>query len=173
MTAIRSRAFTLIEAVAVLVLIGLMASAATLSLRGAYRGSQMKDVVSRVKALDRSARNLAQISGIPGVIRIDRSKGTISYTQDKDKRPGLLPVVLPGGYQITEVRAGAGSASAGTDRVVCTANGQTPTYTLSLAGPNEHTRLLVFSGMTGQITELEDDARIDLNKLLSPRPDTD
>jgi len=173
MTPWRSRAFTLIEAVAVLVLIGLMASVGALSLRGAYRGSQMKDVVSRIKALDRSARSLAQISGKPGVIRVDRARGAVSYTEEKGKHSGLMPVVLPKGYRFTDVKISAGMAPTGTDRIICTAEGQTPTYVISLTGLNKQTRLLVFAGMTGQITELEDNVRIDLDKLLSPRPDTD
>lgn len=173
MTPGRQQAFTLIEAVAILVLIGLMASAGALSLRSAYRGSQMKDVLSRVKALDRSARNLVQLSGQPGVIHIDTVKGSIRFTQENESHAGLLPIVLPDGYRITDVGVSSSPSSTGTVQIPCSTLGQTPAYTLSLAGPKKQTKLLVVAGLTGQATELEHDEKFDLDKLLSARPDAD
>ena len=169
----RAPAFTLIEVSAVLVLIGLMASAAALSLRGAYRGAQMKDVVSRIKTLDRSTRRHAEQSGQPGEICINPTIGKISFTTRNNEHLGLLPVVLPHGYSITDVQVSPSNTVEGGDlRISCTAQGHTPSYALVLNGPNEQTRLMVFAGMSGQITELEHDADFDLDKLLTPRPDT-
>ena len=173
MTGRRQCAFTLIETAAVLVLVGLMASAGALSLRSAYRGSQMEDVINRVKAIDHSARNLTQTSGLPGVIQIDRTKGSIKFIQDNQTHAGLLPVVLPNGFKIVEIKIATTDSPAAHIQIPCSALGQTPTYTLAIAGPKEQTRLLVFTGLTGQATELEDDASFDLDMLSQPRADTD
>ncbi len=173
MTGRRQQAFTLIEAAAVLVLIGLMASAGALSLRSAYRGSQMNDVVSRVKALDRSARSLVQLTGQSGAIHIDTAKGSIRFAQNHESHAGLLPVVLPDGFKLTGVGGASSLSSGGALEIPCSALGQTPVYSLSISGPKEQTRLLVFAGLTGQVTELEHDASFDLDKLLSPGIDAD
>ncbi|MEZ6192079.1 MAG: prepilin-type N-terminal cleavage/methylation domain-containing protein [Phycisphaerales bacterium] len=165
-------AFTLIEVTAVLVLIGLMASAAALSLRSAYRGSQMKDVISRITALDQSARRIAEMTGRAGVIRIDQPAGKISFSQEGGTHLGLLPVQLPNGYRIIGVHVASPDFSDGAERIACSANGLTQTYSIKLAGFNEQSRLLVFAGLSGQVTELESDADFSLDKLLTPRPDT-
>ena len=165
----RHLAFTLIETAAVLVLVGLMASAATLSLRSAYRGSQMKDVVSRIQSLDESARRMARLSGKPGTLVIDQAAGKIRFTHEDTESNSLLPVHLPRGYQIASFRVAGG----GSDRVTYSAYGQTSTYEIAITGPNDQSQRLVFAGLTGQITGLEHDEEFDLDRLLTPRPDTD
>jgi len=169
----RQKAFTLIEAAAVLVLIGLLASAGALSLRSACRGSQMKDVINRLTDLDQSARCLVQLSGQAGVIHIDTVKGSIRFTHDSQSHMGLRPVVLPEGFVITDVEGSPSRSSGGTIEIPCSVLGQTPAYSLSISGPKEKVRMLVFVGMTGQVIEMEHDASFDLNTILSARIDFD
>lgn len=167
------RAFTLIEASAILVLIGLMASAGALSLRSAYRGSELKDVVSRIRSIDRSARSAVQLNGRPGVIQIDERTNTIRFTHDGGERAGLMPVVLPSGFDIKRVAVASVSAAHGAIQIPCSAHGQTPTYLISISGPGDESTVLVFSGLTGLVTELDEDSSFELDELLSTRHDAD
>ncbi len=173
MTDVRHKAFTLIELVAVLVLVGLMASVATLSLRSAYHGSQMRDVISRIAAFDQMVRASARSTDKAGVIHIDPGHGTLEYTGREGHLNTLSPVLLPAGYQFKGIQIGGVPQTALVHKLPCSTNGQTPSYTLSLIGPKEQQRLLVFAGLTGQITEFENTNDFDLKQLLSPRPDAD
>lgn len=167
----RARAFTLIEVVAVLVLAGLMATSATLMLRGAYRGSQMNDVISRIKAFDRSARRFAQLTGTPGVIRVDENNRVIRFTGIDDENTHLNPVVLPDTCRIKDVDVSLQASADGTGGITCSVYGQTPDYALTLSGPDDKLLVLVFAGMSGQVTELANEEEFDLDKLYLPRHD--
>lgn len=166
MTESRPSAFTLIEVTAVLVLIGLMASAAALSLRSAYRGSQMQDVIDRIVWLDQSARRIARINGTNVVLKIDRASGRLDMVPSQDDPATLSPVVLPDGFSIHEAHVGRPVDD--NDRLTINKDGLSPTYAFTLMDSKGNMRTLVFAGLTGQHTELEHHADFNLQTLLVP-----
>ncbi len=166
------RAFTLIEVTAVLVLVALLSTAAALSLKSAYRGSQMSDVIARVSAMDRTARRLSISQGTAGSIIIDQAEGSLRYKQASKTTDELLPVVLPADFEMTSVEV-VGVAKHEQMVIPCSRQGRTPSYSLTLTGPGGSSRVLMVAGLTGQVLELETDASFEVDNLLSARPDTD
>src|SRR5688572_26304090 len=88
MSARDPRAFTLIEALAVIFIMALMAGVAAVSLSGAARSARVEDVAERFVAFDRSTRELARRFGRTPALRFEVNRGTIARVEDdRDAAP--------------------------------------------------------------------------------------
>ena len=83
------RAFTLIEALAVIVIMAVIAAAAAVSLSGAARSARVEDVAERFVAFDRSTRELARRFGRTPALRFELNRGTVApaWTDGRDAAP--------------------------------------------------------------------------------------
>jgi len=181
------RAFTLIEVLAVIALLGLLAGATAWSLAGTAQRASVDEMVGRIAHADRMARFAAQRLGQPTVLVIDLDKqrlvrrvtlpdGTI------ESAPALgIPAELrldrlvmpgePGSAEVNTRRPGR-HFDRGEVTINFSAQGRSVSYGLRLAD-DEGSRWLVFAGLTGQMTEINDEDEMDnlFALLTSGRPD--
>ncbi len=194
------RAFTLIEIMAVVTLIGLLAAATAWSLADDAQQAGYDDVIDRLRYADYSARMSGQRLG-PSTLMIDLERQRL-WVQSPGKRQGSKEdghtLQLPAGYRIadvswidpteTKVRQGRPRKlikhSSGIIELVYSSQGISQTYVMKLTGPgqsdtqqsssaNQRTTWMLVSGLTGQaILEDEEEAiNLVLEASAQARPD--
>lgn len=195
------RGFTLLEMMAVVVLVGILATATAMSLADQSQRATRADAIGRLTDADRSARLAAKRLG-PSTLRIDLDQQRLWLVtpdaQSDKARPGHS-MQLPSGFRITQVTwletretSTPGNStrkriaeqrglvelpisSAGISRTYAMRLTGPPTKELAEQGATEQTTWLVVSGMTGQTTLYDETRSIDnlFEPLASARPDTD
>lgn len=158
-TGTSAAAFTLIEVTAVLVLAGVLAGVAAVSLAGPRHRAVAADAVGQVSFADAQVRHLALTTDRAAALVLDLATGRVSRSSADEANPVTL-ADLPAGVAIARVRIGADVIAAGTARVPVSAAGRTPSYAVGLttpAGP----RWVVFAGLTGQATAVADESEAD------------
>jgi prepilin-type N-terminal cleavage/methylation domain-containing protein len=166
----RSRGFTLIEMMAVVIIMALLATAAALSFARPMRVARARDAVDQVRSLDASARQFARRVGRPIEIVFDLSNGTLAR---RDHDEIAFQSSLPRGCRIEEVRSAGQSFSLGEASIQCAPSGMSRTYAVHLLGP-ELDRWLLFAGLTGQVTQVNDVSQLDdILPQASSRDDAD
>lgn len=174
--------FTLIELMAVIVLLSVIAGSVTLSLTGTHERRKREDVVGRIGHVDRQARQLAERMARPMVLTLDLRDQQLRYFH-ADKTNGSLSMEVPAPFEIDRVRVTGidpRAYTAGTVEVPISSRGRSATYAVRLrndaeqGGENEHT-WLIFAGLTGQMTWINDEKQLDnlLEALGRARPDAD
>lgn len=163
-----ARAFTLVEVVLVVALLGLLVGATTLSLaRTAQRGS-WEHAVGRVADADRMARLTAQRLGEPCVLAIDldghRMRRQIGA--ERGDQTASHAVELPAGVRIDQVlvcsQRGVGRTDSGTAEVAFSTGGRSASYAVKLTtGNDDTTQWLVVLGLTGQVITDIDENMVD------------
>lgn len=199
----RRCAFTLVEIMAVIVLIGLLAGMVAVSMTRDAQRAQRQDVINRLIDADASARIAAKRLG-PSKLRIDLNQQKLwLMTPDpttKELRPGHVMRVAPN-YKLTGVSwidpqparnqtrtpRQTLTYNEGTIELPYSGEGLTRTFVLRLDGPASdpvtgrddptqiQTSWLMFSGLTGQNLITDELETIDnlLAMLASTRPDAD
>jgi prepilin-type N-terminal cleavage/methylation domain-containing protein len=163
----RESAFTLIEIMVVIVLIGLLSTAVVLSFAAPVQRVRAQDAVERVRALDESARAQSRHSGDASQIVFDLSAGTLA------RRDGggnvVFEAALPSGFEIDRFRSGIEDRSSGEAVMSCSALGLTRTYAVHLTAPGLD-QWLLFAGLSGEATVVKDEATLDSIFLGTPPP---
>ena len=148
------RGFTLVELTAALLLAGLIATAVTVSLRGARRATALEDVALRWKAYDEATRAQARRLGSPLRLRIAADGGQVlRLAADGDDRPHGAALDLPSGAEgvrVERVVTPADDSAGGDVDLRFSARGYSPSYSVLLAAPGGRRQWLVFAGLTGQ-----------------------
>ena len=159
-TQIRIRAFTLIEISVVLFLMAIVSAVVTASLARTYGVAQMRDVVDALEHADRLARWEASDSGRVVLLRVDASEGVVerAFEDDADRDDGAIqePYRLPERFEIERLWVQGSRAPSDAATIRCTPRGRTPTYGLSVTGPQMQRVAIVVAGATGQLVEVED-----------------
>ncbi|MFN3166631.1 MAG: prepilin-type N-terminal cleavage/methylation domain-containing protein [Phycisphaeraceae bacterium] len=195
------RGFTLLEMMAVVVLVGVLATATAMSLADQSQRATRADALDRLIDADRGARLAAKRLG-PSTLRIDLDDQRLwVVTPDaasEAARPGHS-MQMPAGFRITQItwlapptdarRSGQARKRVahrhGVVELPIASNGITRTYAMQIEGPpgedadgrgeDKQSTWLVVCGMTGQ-TQLYDERRTVDNlfeALASARPDAD
>jgi prepilin-type N-terminal cleavage/methylation domain-containing protein len=166
----KNRGFSLVELTLVLLLLALVAGAVTLRVQGPLRRSRMQDALDQVRGFDRLARHFAaeQDRPIRLVIDLDTQK---FWRAEKGKDAPLGSVFeLPSGVAVTKVRLGSEELAAGRVELPCSRAGLTPSYALCVSGPKNDLRWLLFSGLTGESSELDNEQSVrDILEKVGPR----
>ena len=183
------RAFTLIEVMAVVALIGLLAAATAWSLADEAQRANQADAVDRLRHADLTARLTARRLG-PSTLCMDLDRQRV-WIDSPGKRPGRTQsshsLELPRGCRIEEVTwvdpAERSSSrhdrprrliveTRGVVRLPISSQGLGQTYALKLLGPADddagsaktnntpRTTWLLVSGLTGQVTIDDDEQKI-------------
>lgn len=136
----RRAAFSLIELVIVLILMALVASMATISLRGVTVRQRLAKAAERVEQFDLAMRRAARLNRDNAIGIIDRASGQLSIPQANKT------FQLPSQVLIAAVRIGKGS-----DReVTVLPNGSSPSYAVRLSS-GDASRWVLFVGGSGQV----------------------
>ena len=153
-----TRGFTLLELVAVLVIVGLMAGAVALTATGFFSSARMDDALGRLIFVDHVAREHATRFNRQGYVEFDLRTGTVARLEGFDDSPSRgHRHRLPNGYRIEQVMMPYETKTSGMIRVACSSAGQTPTYAVQVAGPGGREQWLLVAGATGQILKLDDE----------------
>ncbi len=153
------KAFSLLETVLVVLLVGMLAAAVGWTTRSAFARSTAQATWSQLDWLDAAARRAAQ-SGTPAMLVFDLSEHWAGLSLDGAKPAGVYRVQLTKALQVTELWHGAQETFSGRVTFRASSQGVLPTYVL-LAGPREATtenpsRWWVRAGGSGQRVEIAD-----------------
>ena len=143
----RRRAFSLIELVVVLVLMAVMASVATISIRGAVVRQRLSRAAEVVEQFDTALRRQARYQRRKVVGVIDRSQGRMTVDPGND-RP--ISFELPNHTSIDSIRFGRSRPSRSDSRVLADSDGSSTSYAVRLS-VGETKRWVLLIGGTGQV----------------------
>lgn len=181
--------FSLIEVAAVLVVLGLLAGAASLSLRSVGRNFDFEQWVERATGLDRQARERAQRDGLPRRVVIDLDGQTMLEEPIASNRDAEVETPMnlepPRGWacsdawridgedtdwRLPEIRGSSGGLS-----IHVSSDGFGASYAIALRDEAERRRWLVVAGGSGQATIFNDERllRETLQTLASAGDDID
>jgi prepilin-type N-terminal cleavage/methylation domain-containing protein len=156
-----ARAFTLIETLAVIVLLAVLTAAAAVSLSATRRAAGAEDAVERLIAFDRTTRDAARRLGRSPALRFELNRGRVSRAIDDGN---ATPVAFEGS-RVTRVIVRGESVGYGEVVVPFSDRGQSPSYAVLLSGPAGQ-RWVAFAGLTGQAFVVADER--DVQDILSP-----
>jgi prepilin-type N-terminal cleavage/methylation domain-containing protein len=155
--------FTLVELMAVLVLVGLVSATAMLRFTGTTRHAQFEWSLERVMAADRLLRVHSVTCGQPGRLEFqigDGRLGRVFPTQ----RDACSDVELGARMRITRFLASQRHVETGKVEVAYDPYGHSETFAIELEGPGDESTWILFAGLTGQTRRLED--RRDVERIL-------
>lgn len=153
----RRRGFTLLELIAVMVVMALLAAATVYSLSGHVGRARVATALEMLSACDRLARQDAVRFQRYVLLEVDTDSGTVTWHAAQGDR-AARPRRLPGSVAIEQVRTEQGRSSGGVRlEVLIHPRGTSDTYALKLSGPDEAGPWLLLAGITGQATRLAND----------------
>ena len=177
----RRAAFTLIEIIAVVAVIGLLAGATALSLGDSAGRARRADAVSTIAHADRMARLAGERLGRPCVLHYDLDdQRIVRELPGAGVMAASHPIALGRDVWIDRLVT-AGSVNrpprtheSGDVAVAVSTAGRSETYAVRLAFDDGQT-WLVFAGLTGQMTVIEHDEQVDnlVRLLATGRSDAD
>ena len=150
------RGFTLVEVIAVLVLVSLMAGTVTLSLRGNIANSRAELAVEKLQLVDRQLRDSALRSGRASSLRFDLSRGKLTRSV-REQRESLIESDIPAlRFRTNEIDADGGQVA-----VQFLPDGTSPTYAVCLRQKESAKKWIVFAGLTGQALVTSDAGEVE------------
>lgn len=176
----RHSGFTLIEVLAVLVVLGLLAGATAWSLADTADRATAEEVFGRIAHADRLARIAAERTGQNCVLRYDldaQQMRRVLTDADGTQEAGHV-VGLPKGLAIDRIVVHqldrVTSHERGDVTVAYSARGRSISYAVRVAHDGTHT-WLIFAGLTGQMTVTDHEREVDnlFALLAGGRPDAD
>ena len=151
--------FSLVELSVVLLLMGIAAGAVALRVEGPIRRAKMETLVTRIEAFDCLTRTQARELDRPLRTVIDAATGELRRTT-VDGRDAGVPLVLPEGFGIGRLWLADQEFFSGSVAVSCSRQGLMPTYALLIEGPGGRRTWLLVAGLSGRVTELDDEQAV-------------
>lgn len=167
------RAFTLLETVATLLLLALLATAMTLSFRAPLNRAKAAHSIEQLRFADTAARALAQKTAKPAELAIDLDNNTLAR---RDPRTGeiLSLTQIPFPWRIAAFRTSHSNSETGQHTVRFSPRGLTQSYAIKLAGPDDQARWVFFAGLSPDSrTDLDDSQIASILAAASPRRHVD
>ena len=152
------RAFTLVETMAAVIILGLLAGAVTWSFRAPLRRARMAEAIEQVKYIDASSRAFARRLGRNVEVVYDLSEGTMERREGA-RADASFRTVIASPFRIEAVRTKARTEEYGEASIAISPLGISQTYAVKLAGPQAQ-RWVVVTGLGGEILTLADDAQV-------------
>jgi prepilin-type N-terminal cleavage/methylation domain-containing protein len=159
LTPLRGSAFTLIELLAAILLLGIISTAAALTFRSSLQSASATNAIDQIKYLDSTSRQRATRFNQPVEIIFDLTNSTLSRREGSKRNDESFTASLPRGYSIDQVNIAGNSIFNGQASIPCSPAGLTPSYALHLIGPN-FDQWLLFAGLSGQLTVINDEQTV-------------
>lgn len=153
-------AFSLLELLAVMALLALVAGLATVRFSSSYRQAQVTTAIHSIQAIDDQLRTLATKQAQPYELRIDLDRNTLEI-KGQHKKEVIRKHVLPAALQIEAVRSPREDRHHGEAVIRCDSAGLCETYALQITAPSSPPRWILFAGVTGQSNEQLTDRQIE------------
>lgn len=164
----RRSAFTLIEVTAVILIMGLLASAAVLSLAHATDEARYRAQRTRLEQIDALVRSAARQSGRPQQLIFDLENNRVQWRDSQHATPATV-VELPGGDM--EIWIGKYHAKAGRAVVNFSPEGFSRSYLLAFDQGQDSRRWMLVSGLSGATSWKDDERNVrDAIRLLRGGP---
>lgn len=167
-------AFSLLELLLVVAIIGLLAAAAVLTLLGPLRSATTEDLLQQLKELDRTGRRAAVQSGRPAQLVVDLNQGRFLLGVPEGSMDQQVVVEVARSHQLVRVQIGDEVHESGEIVVSISPGGRSSSYLLEVRDEQGLRRLLLFAGLSGQasiITDEQEELSI-LAMLAQPGVDT-
>jgi prepilin-type N-terminal cleavage/methylation domain-containing protein len=166
------RGFTLVEVMAVAVVMALLAGAAALTFAGPLRRATAREAVDRVASFDESCRRYATRFDRNAEMVFSLADGTMALRLVGAARGGPRPARLPSGVRFNRIRVAGDrgrNAAFGEVSVPCSSLGTGISYAVELTGPG-FDRWIVVAGLGGGATEVSDEHEVDRILAALARP---
>jgi prepilin-type N-terminal cleavage/methylation domain-containing protein len=165
-------AFTLIELMAVLVIVGLVSATAVLRFSGTTRQAQFEWSLERVMAADRLLRTHSLTYGQPGHLEFEIGTGRLERVLGA-RRDASSALELGARMRIVRFLAARRHLETGRVDVSYDSYGHSETFAVEIEGPGDQSAWILFAGLSGQTRRFED--RRDVERILElirpARPD--
>lgn len=154
--------FTLIELMAVLLLMGLVAAVAAATLANPMRVATRQQIVAMIVAFDHDTRTLALRTGQPNRVIVDLDSRTLNRVEIRDtsELAAGQRFRLNTSWRLHAVYVDQRRFSHGEVAMNCSPQGTMPDYALEMTGPNSESMWLVFVGLTGQMIEQDNEQSV-------------
>jgi prepilin-type N-terminal cleavage/methylation domain-containing protein len=150
----KHRAFTLIELMVAIAILALLTAAAVLSFARPLREAQFRDAIEMIRSVDTDARTDARHFDRRVKLVFDLDRGMVERRDPADAV--ISRVILP--FRIDEIRI-AGERNFRDAAISISPLGLSRTYALRIV-THEHAQWLVFAGLSGQMTDLNDEREL-------------
>ena len=157
------KAFTLLELLVVLTIMGLLAAVAVVRLQGPLHAARAGDVAGRIAFTDGQVRSHSRRFARPSRLVYDLDENSAYAESDTPGGVRQYHFALPDTVRLAAVRMARGDVERGKATIEVTSDGHTPTYAVRLDSDDRHGQWLLFSGLTGQVTKLK--AQADVQEL--------
>jgi type II secretion system protein H len=167
------RGFTLIELLVVLIIMALLMSVVTLSLKGPYQAAQLQNAAEQLQLVDRQLRDHARRTGIGSDVIVDLDKRSIEIRRHGATGNDDRDVALLGNIEVDRVLTARGRSENGRVTLRCSSLGHTPTYALRLRIGSRQSKWVMFTGITGEAMEADHENELSaaFALLAAARPD--
>lgn len=160
-------AFTLIEVVAVLVLVGLLATAVSFTFADRHAAVRIEDLADQLVYLDGVTRSYAKRFGRPVAMRIDLNRGQIERLGTSDGGQAKSLYAIPKSFSIERIVTGTGSIERGEIIVSYSAQGLTDSYGIVISSDQSRSnRCVLVLGFSGQAIVAQNPEQ--LEEMLAP-----
>jgi len=149
-------AFTMLELIAVIVMLGLISAIGFMAISGPLDQSQLTRMSQAIADADRKEREFSRQSPLPGGLTIEKSKGLLFY------RASDRQINLGSRLKITDVIV---NSPTGDEAISFSQSGQSPTYAVRLESRRGASIWVVFVGISGQV--IFDSSAINVRTLLA------
>lgn len=162
---IRTRAFTLIETMLVVLLLAIVASAAALTFSQPIAQARADDAFDQLRSFDANARIAAKSSGKVVRVVFDLSDNRLDRREGGNLKDTRYSVHLPAGCRIEAVRIGRQSTTFGEVPLDLSAMGLSRSYAVHVVGPATD-RWAIFAGLTGEMNVVANETAV--RQILEP-----
>ena len=152
------RAFTLIEILAVVVILGLIAGAVSITLAASAQKATFTGVIEQVAWLDRTTRRYCVQHGQSARLTFDTFTQIISRPAKDDAYTSTLRLSAA---RLDRVRTLGSLAGDEEGAITITPAGRSATYALRFVGPTGQVSWLVILGLTGEVVHMDSDGDLD------------
>lgn len=168
---INQSGFTLIEMMLAVMLMALLAGAVAMGFSQPLKSSRTVDAIEVVRSFDNMARQSAVASGSNARLVFDVAQNSLMLRDGAELTQLRSRISLPQGCRIDAVRIDEHLVSSSEAILDISPHGWSKTYAVHLLCPGSD-RWLVFAGMTGQMTQVQNESEIPTYHA-PPRHDAD
>jgi len=140
----------------VVAILALLAAMVATRWSGVHHNAVAESTRSQLQFVDQHLRQFARSRNHPCLLTFDLEKSRVGKQHSVDEQDRPQWETLGTGVRLDAIRLGAEKPTSRHVEIPVDVNGQTPTYGLHVVGPGKRETWLLFAGVSGQMTELND-----------------